>query len=399
MIKNSLTLIVAVYNLGNKLVPCLKSLQSITSRQIKIIIIDDGSDIETKKILYDFQKLLPTCEIKTQENSGIVSVRKLGLLLCNTEFIAFMDGDDFVEPGYYEQLLSIAISHRPDVVIGAYTEWDDSGVISVESNKVMPGLYADEYWNREKCKMLFSSEDFYTPRFFTFLWNKIFRTEFVAPFVLEVPIKIRMGEDAAVTIPALYMARSVFVSEASGYFYVQHNASMMKKNVDGIEELENIRLLWSHFLTYNRYLEKYLVHFEYDIRQYLASLFYVRAFMNFANTSHIFWPFFLQDCDSKLAIVGKGNYFECLRSYAHFLPTSRQAVIFSEFNGANLDLILLTLKDNDRIILANINPFARRKIKGILIANNVSSSIIVEPNFELVKDAMETLEAEILLSR
>lgn len=391
MIKNALTLIVAVYNLGNRLIPCLECLMCVKSDQINIIIIDDGSNVYTKNILKRYKKKLQNCKIKAQKNSGIVSVRKAGLLLSNTEFVAFMDGDDFFEPGYYEELLSIAIKYKSEIVIGAHTEWDATGIISVEKNDVKPGLYAGEAWNREKLKALFSSEHFYTPRCFTFLWNKVFRTDFVAPFVLGVPNTIRMGEDAAVTMPALYKACNVFVSEASGYMYVQHNASMMKKNLDGAQELENIRFLWRHFLTYSDDLEKFWPNYVYDIRQYLASLFYVRAFMNFSNQTYAVWPFPLSDQKTKIAIVGKGNYFECLKAYLHNVSTSKQKISFFEFNGNNLSEFLFVLEDSDCIILANINPYARLRLKEALMSSNVNLSKMVEPSFEMVTGALASL--------
>ena len=107
-----LSVIIPVYNAGNFLSDCFNSLlkQSIKSRKIEIIIINDGSLDNSEQIIEQFRVDLSKdylVKIYSQNNQGIAKTRNKGLDLASGEYIAFLDSDDMLSTEYFEKILNI----------------------------------------------------------------------------------------------------------------------------------------------------------------------------------------------------------------------------------------------------------------------------------------------------
>jgi len=61
--------------------------------QVEIIIINDGSSIDLKKLIQKTQKFYPVIYLKLKKNRGRATARNLGLLYARNEIIIFLDED------------------------------------------------------------------------------------------------------------------------------------------------------------------------------------------------------------------------------------------------------------------------------------------------------------------
>lgn len=107
-----LTIIISVYNSENYLHDCFTSLldQSVKSKEIEIIIIDDGSVDGSYEIIKHFQKKLNHyyyLTIYQQDNQGIAKTRNKGIELAAGKYIGFLDSDDMFLPQYFEEIINI----------------------------------------------------------------------------------------------------------------------------------------------------------------------------------------------------------------------------------------------------------------------------------------------------
>ena len=84
------TVIIPSYNRYNFLSRTIKSLLNQSYRVDEIIVVDDGSDDNTKNIQKDF----PQIRYFYQNNSGVSAARNLGIVNATHEWIAFLDSDD-----------------------------------------------------------------------------------------------------------------------------------------------------------------------------------------------------------------------------------------------------------------------------------------------------------------
>lgn len=93
-----LTVAVAIYNVEKYLSKCLESLLNQTEKNgYEILLINDGSTDNSRKICEEFIEKGLNAKIINKENGGIVSVRNLSIDLAKGEYILFLDGDDYIE--------------------------------------------------------------------------------------------------------------------------------------------------------------------------------------------------------------------------------------------------------------------------------------------------------------
>lgn len=85
-----ISVIIPSYNRAHTLPRAIKSVQSQTVKVDEIIIVDDGSNDATHKVL----KAFPDVIVKNQVNQGVSSARNTGILAAKNDWIALLDSDD-----------------------------------------------------------------------------------------------------------------------------------------------------------------------------------------------------------------------------------------------------------------------------------------------------------------
>lgn len=107
----------AVYNVGKYLDDYFESLttQTINEKQLKLILVDDGSTDDSAEIISKWKQRYPELiEYYYKENGGQASARNVGLEHVESDWVTFIDPDDFVSDSYFEEVDKI-LSKYPDV--------------------------------------------------------------------------------------------------------------------------------------------------------------------------------------------------------------------------------------------------------------------------------------------
>ena len=101
-----ISVIVPVYNAEKYLHRCINSILAQTFVDIELLLIDDGSTDSSSVICDKYAKKDQRVRVFHKENGGVSSARNLGLDNAQGEWIAFVDGDDWVKETYLSNLLS-----------------------------------------------------------------------------------------------------------------------------------------------------------------------------------------------------------------------------------------------------------------------------------------------------
>lgn len=204
MIDEEISVIVVTYNNGKYIDRCIKSIINQTYKKIKIIVIDDGSTDGTHIIL---EKYKYSIKIYTKENGGVASARNLGIKMCTTKYMMFVDADDYLELNAIEIMYKKLIETNSDIVMG-----------NTENTQV-----EDIVIGKEKYKYLFNREI----KYFMVSWNKLMKTELFNN--LTYP-NIHIAEDDYMIYYILERAKKMTIIGQKTYnYYINLNGLTSKK--------------------------------------------------------------------------------------------------------------------------------------------------------------------------
>ena len=94
--KPVISVIIPAYNVESYIGDCLLSLIKQTFKDIELIVINDGSTDKTGEIIKLFEKD-KRVKVITQQNKGVSEARNAGLNIAQSEYIGFIDSDDWVD--------------------------------------------------------------------------------------------------------------------------------------------------------------------------------------------------------------------------------------------------------------------------------------------------------------
>ena len=115
MSTNKISVIVPAYNVAPWLPRTMDSLLAQTHPDMEIIVVDDGSVDETAEVMGTYTEKYANIRYIQKENGGVTSARLRGAAEATGDWVAFMDGDDYVEPWMYARLLEIALAKKADI--------------------------------------------------------------------------------------------------------------------------------------------------------------------------------------------------------------------------------------------------------------------------------------------
>lgn len=111
-----LTVVVNFYRLGPLADACLRTLARSADPRIRFLLVDDASPDDTPRRLAAAAATLPGAEVLAlPANLGLAGARMAALARLDTDWVTFLDGDDWVARGYYPALL--------DEVLDAGVPW------------------------------------------------------------------------------------------------------------------------------------------------------------------------------------------------------------------------------------------------------------------------------------
>ncbi|GAA3297581.1 glycosyltransferase family 2 protein [Streptomyces cinereospinus] len=105
-----LSVIVPFYNVQQYAPDNLRSLRANARPDFEFILVDDKSKDETPAILEraaeELSAVAQVRYIRREENGGLATARNTGLDAATGEYLTFLDGDDWLAPGYYTELVA-----------------------------------------------------------------------------------------------------------------------------------------------------------------------------------------------------------------------------------------------------------------------------------------------------
>lgn len=92
-----ISVIVAIYNIEAYLEKCIVSIVNQSYSELEIILVNDGSTDSSGAICHSYAEKDSRIKVINKPNGGLSSARNAGLDCASGDYIAFVDGDDFLD--------------------------------------------------------------------------------------------------------------------------------------------------------------------------------------------------------------------------------------------------------------------------------------------------------------
>lgn len=222
------SIIVSVYNMEEYIDKCVTSVLEQSFTDFELILINDGSFDKTDEVCRKWEKVDDRIVYVSKINEGLGISRNKGIKMSCGEYVTFLDADDWLAQDYLEKLVSSAISHDSDIVIGDlfYVSLTEGGFTEKISAIRLPDGVSDP--GREKN---------YFGKCRTFLCGKLFRKDMFVKYDTWLPG--HNYEDISVT--AYLISKAGTVSHIGGaiYYYFRNREGSI---INDFSHLPNIKL-------------------------------------------------------------------------------------------------------------------------------------------------------------
>lgn len=209
-----LSLVIPFFNSVQKCKRLLKRLSGITSVDLEMILIDDGSTDDTYRMLTGFRDGLPKTNITLirQANKGPGGARNSGLKVAQGKYVWFVDSDD--------DITIEALTFIKDNCHSNYDFIDFNIIRSGKTSINRMGVAAGSYTDRQEVRHILLNE-------FMHQTCKAFRREFLIENHITYPEHCYY-EDISLAFTLPFLVTSFLKTDIAGYLYHQEFASITR---------------------------------------------------------------------------------------------------------------------------------------------------------------------------
>lgn len=143
-----LNVIVPIYNVEAYLRQCLDSLVNQHYEDMQVICVNDGTEDNSQQIVDEYVRLYPDLFISLiKENGGLGDARNYGVMHSESEYILFLDSDDFYQADSIADLMLFCEAEKADCVLFDYRWYineEDQAIrhsLAKEMNSISPRAY------------------------------------------------------------------------------------------------------------------------------------------------------------------------------------------------------------------------------------------------------------------
>lgn len=207
-----LSVILPTYNRSKVIGRMIDSILSQSFKDFELLIIDDGSQDDTLEMLKQYQD--SRIRVFTQNNSGVSSARNVGIKNARGEYLVFVDSDDFLLEGFFEEISQTLQERKSEILVcnGAIQRLDKTS--RTPHFWLKPKMYQDETLDFEGLEFL---KLFCLYCGISWACAKFFKRSLIEKHQILFPEHISYGEDVCFIFKAYFFASKITLQEAPFY--------------------------------------------------------------------------------------------------------------------------------------------------------------------------------------
>lgn len=235
-----ISVIVPIYKVEPYLKRCVDSLLAQTYQELELWLVDDGSPDGCGLLCDAYAAADPRVRVLHKQNGGLSDARNAAMAVAAGEYIAFVDGDDWVSPYYIQNLYTALTRAGAELAVSCFEE-----VFEGQAPQAKPTPQLQEYESLDQTaflqRMLYQDGvEVMTP-------TKLYQKKLFEKIAYPVG---KLYEDIPVAYSISKKITRAAVIKNKDYYYFQRKNSIQNTEfnlhkLDGVEHchqmLENIR--------------------------------------------------------------------------------------------------------------------------------------------------------------
>lgn len=255
----TLGVVIPVYNTQKYLRQCVESVLSQNIEDMRVILVDDGSDDGSSEVCDEFALNDIRVRVIHQNNKGKLESRYIGASCLNTDYITFVDSDDWIAEDTYTGLYKY-METGIDIISYKIVRYMNENYYYKSCDMIREGVFVGDEYKKKVCSSMIWNEEKNEFGIDPSLCNKLFKRDIILPQLeMARQICVSYGDDMAVAYPSLHSANSYLAVDEYMYYH-------RRRPSDQIPE---------YFLDENFY-NKLTDLYDYLRKRFMGDLDYVR---------------------------------------------------------------------------------------------------------------------------
>ncbi|MDO4192054.1 MAG: glycosyltransferase family 2 protein [Erysipelotrichaceae bacterium] len=205
----AVSVIMPVYNAERYLQQSIGSVLGQSFQDWELILVNDGSKDSSEEICRNYAGQDHRIIVLSQKNAGPNKAVLNGLMHAASEYVMFLDADDWYDSEMIRILYQSAVFHQADAVMGGYQKVSPDGILLERPLTTPDAVYEKEDIEQQILKPFYETEADIYRRWSAPRWDKIYRTSVLKKAFEDVDITMSLGEDLAMNLSFLHYADRV----------------------------------------------------------------------------------------------------------------------------------------------------------------------------------------------
>ena len=309
--EKKISVIIPIYNKEKYLERCLRSIEEQAYECYEVIMLDDGSTDKSADICREYAARNKRFVYIYQDNVGLQSSRKNGLEHADSEYICYIDADDWIDGDFLEELMRpVNNNSKLDFVVSDLSMDYPSKSFKLK-NGVKTGIYAKAQI-MEMVPNIILDIDKMSPGIIHSMSGKIFKKDILKNTFDEIIYRLLICEDGVTVFSYITSIDNMCVLDYAGYHYVQLEDSFIHRIED-----EKLKSLIDLKNQYKNIAEKKMLFgcVNKDIARHISETFRILMgrSLGLKTSKRYVIPQFMCKDNCKVAIYAAGKMGELLK--------------------------------------------------------------------------------------
>ena len=202
-----ISIIVPVYRVEKYLSRCIDSILSQTFKDFELILVNDGSPDNSRDICNKYAEKDKRVIVLNQANGGVSVARNAGLNWVydnsDSQWITFVDSDDWIHPNYLEFLYNGAVNRRGKISICEFVRTNEQKEYPLIKKPLIDFIKTEDYYFENNTNFILA-------------WGKLYHRDCFKS--IRYPVG-RIHEDEFVTYKILFEFEKLVLIREHLYYY------------------------------------------------------------------------------------------------------------------------------------------------------------------------------------